>query len=534
MASLFLSRLSQADRGGLVQQLHALQKGHCFICEQGIDLVAQKAVLDIDHVVPLKVGGKDEPSNFALAHQSCNRSKQASNLEVARVLSRFSRLKDQLAVENRSPSLGDVLKQVNGGQHELGFSLQGDEVVYSLAELGDPALRRVPVYRDPLSGFRYFFVELPIEYLAHDGHINPRTIGANIGKLVEEFFNKRPQLHVPLAWINSGQNRSPVAVFDGQHKAAAQIMLGVRRLPVRVFIDPDPDVLITTNTNAGTTLKQVAFDKSVQRSLGHSLYQERLQRFQKATGRAEQDLGFSEKALIDHFRGQSREIKRYILDAVRNGITADPDNKLMAFVDMSGRGTDHPLSYSTVEKTFYSFFIHQEVLETPLNHLLEEGENPRELERSQIVKLMNLIAEELYLGKFDESIGTDKLENRLRKGDQLPLDHIRAYRISKEEIVYNWLQYVRQIAQQFFIMQGKPDPHSRLFQIPFPEQIWDNQRRFLRSLIALPVWVNLELSDSVFGGKQNNSTWKTIFETGKTPQGMQVLAKPINLIEMIQ
>jgi hypothetical protein len=46
--------------------------------------------------------------------------------------------------------------------------------------------------------------------------------------------------------------------------------------------------------------------------------------------------------------------------------------------------------------------------------------------------------------------------------------------------------------------------------------------------------VNLELSDSVFGGKQNNSTWKTIFETGKTPQGMQVLAKPINLIEMIQ
>jgi hypothetical protein len=59
-------------------------------------------------------------------------------------------------------------------------------------------------------------------------------------------------------------------------------------------------------------------------------------------------------------------------------------------------------------------------------------------------------------------------------------------------------------------------------------------RKFLTSLSELPVWVNTDLSDSVFGGKQNNNFWKTIFETGKTPQGMQVLSKPINLIDMIK
>lgn len=52
--------------------------------------------------------------------------------------------------------------------------------------------------------------------------------------------------------------------FDGQHKATAQVLLRVRALPIRVFVDPDPDLLLTTNTNAGTTLRQVAFDKSVQ------------------------------------------------------------------------------------------------------------------------------------------------------------------------------------------------------------------------------------------------------------------------------
>jgi len=534
MASLYLNRQSPEERTALIQTLHNAQHGNCFICEQPIDLIAQKDVIDVDHVVPLKTGGKDDPSNFALTHASCNRSKQASNLEVARILSRFTRLKDELAPLNRSPNLGDLLEKAGGGNCTLGFKLSEDSVTYSFTELGDNVLRSVPLYTDDVSGFRYFFVKLPIQYLAHDAHINPRSIGSNISKLVEEFFNKRPQLHVPLGWLESKDSRSCVHIFDGQHKAAAQIMLGVKELPVRVFVDPDPDVLITTNTNAGTTLKQVAFDKSVQRSLGHTLYQERLQRFQKATNRSEDDLSFSERDLINHFRGQSREIKRYILDAIRNGVTSDPENKLMSYVDMSGRGTDHPLSYSTVEKTFYSFFIYQEVMETPINYLAEQGENPRETERSQIVKLMSLIAEELYIDKFDDGVGTDKLENRLRRGDLIPLPHLVAFRMSKEEVVYNWLGYLKQIASQYFIMQGIPDPAEKLFQVPFPEQVWENMRKFLRSLSALPVWVNVDLSDSVFGGKQNNNHWKAIFTTGKTPQGMQVLNEPINLIKMIQ
>ena len=215
-------------------------------------------------------------------------------------------------------------------------------------------------------------------------------------------------------------------------------------------------------------------------------------------------------------------------------MTSDAENKLISFVDMSGRGTDHPLSYSTIEKTFYSFFIYQEVLETPISYLMEEGENPREIERSQIVRLMNLIAETLYIDKFDDSVGTDKIEAKLRKGETFSHDHLRAYRLSKEEIVYNWLQYMSQIARQYFIMQGMPDPKERLFQCRFPEPVWDNMRKFLTSLSELPVWVNTDLSDSVFGGKQNNNFWKTIFETGKTPQGMQVLSKPINLIDMIK
>lgn len=535
MSTLFIGRLTPAEQTALKNSLFETQNGKCFICEETIDMAVQRYELDIDHIIPTSLGGKDDPINFALTHASCNRSKQAANLEVARIMHRFSNIKEEVSPENRGPNLDDILIKYNGAKHSLTFTRANNHIKYSLNNLGKAVLIETPVYRDELSGFEYFFAKIPIEYLFHDDKINPRSIGQNIGQLIQEFHQKRPQLHPALAWIDISENEpSKIKIFDGQHKAAAQILLGVRELPVRIFINPDRDVLLKTNMNAGTFLRQVAFDKSVQRFLGGSLYLDRIERYQKEHGLESYDLNFSENDIVKHFKGEAREIKRYILDSVRDSIIRDPDNKLTDFIDFGGRQTERPVSYSTIEKTFFSFFIVQEILETPLDYRFDEGVNPRQLEKQQIIQLMNIITEEIYLGKFNPEIGTKRIENRIQKNEDLPLDHVRAYRLSKEEVIYNWLRYIHQIVNNYFIMQGKPIKVNKLFQYKFPQALWEIIRTFICNLYNLPVWVNNSLSITVFGGKQNYDFWQSIFETGKSPQNVQVLSEPLNLMEMIK
>ena len=226
-----------------------------------------------------------------------------------------------------------------GSQYEVQFVQKDGKIKFSMPDVGKNKVIELDTYKDELSGFEYFFIKLPVEYLFHDEKINPRSIGQNISKLVEEFYLKRPQLHVALGWIDLRKGeRAKVRVFDGQHKAAAQILLGAKELPLRVFINPDVDTLLTTNTNAGTTLRQVAFDKSVQRHLGSALYLDRIGRYKKDLGLDESNFSFSEKDLVRYFRGESREMKRYILDAVRDSITHNSDNKLKDYIDFGRRG----------------------------------------------------------------------------------------------------------------------------------------------------------------------------------------------------
>ena len=521
------------EREALASKLLKIQGGRCFICQEPLDLKLNE--WEIDHIIPRAKGGKDEETNYAIVHKICNRKKLDSDLRIARCMAKYEKIKDKYSnLGPNRPNLGDFLKEFGGAKYPLSIRVKENNIEYSLEE--SPSISSIPLFTDKLSGMKYFFASIPIEYIFHDERINPRAIGGRIKGLIEEFFLGRPQLHVGLAWAKESDGKAKVHVFDGQHKIAAQMLLGVREFPLRIFLNPDLDTLLITNTRAGTVLKQVAFDKSVQRFLGSQIYWEKIDQFRRMTGRKESDLNFSEVDLMNFFKGEHREIKRYILDDIRAAVIHNPENRLKDYVEFSGRSKEKPLSYSSVERTFFALFINKKPMNVPLSYKLEIGENPRQLEKEQLRRLMNILAEEVLINKYDFDIGSYKIEEKLRKGEEIPEDHLRAIRLTREEVLYNVLRYVRDCIKRYYLMnEGRVIEDRELFQHKFPEILWNHIRNVIRNISSLSLWVNKNsaISSALFGGKQTYDFWKQIFETGSTPSGFQVLPKGLTLDELL-
>lgn len=532
MASKYLSSLSKEQYDSLTEKLWNIQNNKCFICEEKIDLKLNET--NIDHIKPLANKGKDSEENFALTHESCNKSKQDADLKIAKALARLKSIQDDLSVKsNQSASLKDILKFYGGSKFNFIWTQENNIIKYSFTQIGDNTIYQAPVFNDNLSGEESVFLEIPLEYLYHDEIINPRGINSSISKLVKEFDKGNPQLHLSLARIHDGK----LKVFDGQHKAVAQILLNTKKLVVRIFLNPNIDRLTETNTNAGSNLRQIAFDKSIMRQLNNTLYFERVKKYQQEHNLKEDDYTFSEQQLIEFFKGDGANIKKYITDAIKHSITNSPENKLKDYIDFEGKAKDLPISYSAFDKTILSTFISSKlILKTSIDFKTDEGLNPRELEIVQIVKLLNILADVIYINKFKPEIGVNRIENKIidKKDLDISDEHLIAYRMSKEEIMHNWVQYLLQVIKAYMSNTGKIINEDEFFQQPFDEQLWKNIRNFVKNLHELPLWRDRGMASTVFSGKNNYDYWKNIFQNAKTPNNAFVLAKPLNYIEMIK
>lgn len=529
--SKYLDSLSKTEYDALSKKLFNIQNHNCFICGKEIDLDLHQT--NIDHIKPLANGGKDDVSNFAITHEHCNKSKKDADLIIARKLLELEDIIKDAENKNETPSLEHILKHNDGSKFDFKYKIDGDKIKYSFSEIGDDEIRYADIFVDELSREQTCFIKVPLEYLFHDKIINPRGINSTIGLLMKEFYKSNPQLHLSLARIDDNK----IKVFDGQHKAVAQIMLGVRNIVVRLFINPDVDRLTETNTNAGSKLKQIAFDKSIVRQLHETLYAETLSKYQKDHFLDEDNFSFSEQNVVDHFKGQKGNVKLYVINSQKNAVTRSSDNKLLSYINFEGRGNSLPLSYSTFEKTFLSRFVNSKtILNTPINYKIDEGLNPRILEKEQLVKLCNIIAEELMIGRFNIEVGTYQIEAKIAKGNGTDItdEHLIAYRLFKEEIMYNWLEYLERLIKNNFAFTGGLFDEDNLFMQKFSDNLWEQIKNFIINLRELPVWKDRSMSATIFGGKNNYAYWSNVFKTGNTPDGVQVLAEPINVMNMIK
>ena len=250
-------------------------------------------------------------------------------------------------------------------------------------------------------------------------------------------------------------------------------------------------------------------------------------------GISEDSYNFSEQDLVRFFRGERKEMERYVIDAQRDAITHAQENRLLEFVEWAGKSLEKPMLYSTIERSFFREFLYKKALDTPIDLGMEEGTNPRLLEREQLIRLMSMFADVFFVGHWDPELGGRRLENRLEAGEQIPENHLRAWRIAREEIMTNVMRWIRLVIANYNAYTGRVVKEDRLLHVQLPDELWDRLKNFLVSLSKLPCWIDRNLSTTVFGPKQNADYWEKVFQTGKSPSNIQILTAPLDLNEMI-
>ena len=96
------------------------------------------------------------------------------------------------------------------------------------------------------------------------------------------------------------------------------------------------------------------------------------------------------------------------------------------------------------------------------------------------------------------------------------------------------LQYVRLVIEHYYVFLGQPIKKDGLLQRQFTPLLWQQLEAFLKNLGTLPCWVDKNLSVTVFGAKRNRDYWERVFQTGRTTDGVPVLAQPLDITKMIQ
>lgn len=248
----------------------------------------------------------------------------------------------------------------------------------------------VPVTECPATGERYFYAVLPVTAIRNDTELQPRALEP---KRLWQLYHHLRQ-HTQLAPAVCRLVGDDVLLFDGQHKAAAQVWAGREAFDCKVYIDPGLRRLKETNLSAHDKLRQMPFYTSTLLEKYAGMASEDWDEFLVGSGAK------TEAAFLDFIRAKSdltkAEAKKRIRSLIYKDILDHPDNHLREYITEENRGRQNPLTMSRLEKTFFAEFI----APPPLNDEFETDSYHRDEERENVVRVLNAIVERSLADKW--------------------------------------------------------------------------------------------------------------------------------------
>lgn len=255
------------------------------------------------------------------------------------------------------------------------------------------------------SGWKYFYAIVPVEAINSDDD-EDGEIGLQPRYLIEEkifnlyrHFQRHPVLQPSIARLH----KNKILVFDGQHKIAAMLWAGKRQFDIKVYVDPDPTVLNTTNIAAHDRFAQTRFYSSIMVSKLGSQFGKQFEDYKNR----ENDDKKSEYGFVEYLKSEEKltagEVNKRFRSFLHDMILDEQQNKITKFVSKSNRGTDeYPITVDMLSKSIFSNFLYQQ----PDDEDLASEHYKRESEIKNIIELCNILHDEA-LHAWNSKLGKD-------------------------------------------------------------------------------------------------------------------------------
>ena len=521
-----LDKLTTEERKELIERLHRRQDGRSYISKKPIDLKVHE--VEIDHIVSLDRGGIDNESNWGLVLKAENRSKGTKDLQLMRYIYQFREHRNKYISSKRDFTFGDALKEFYPKRKPVKIEISNNTVKMWFEENGTIRELEYPLLVDEIDKtVKSFIGMLPFTILFHDSTINPRSI-VDLEPMIEEFYNKNPQLLPSLAILDvdsSGKGR--IMVFDGQHKAAAQLYVRSPRLFVRTFVDIEKAKIKRTNFRAHTLLAQIHFPQLISDKVGHDLFILDFEPYLEAVDWGEgSEVSFLKKEEI------SEEYRGYLGNWLKYRTLIDDEggrHRILEYVEtVSARSKKYPLSYDTLTKTFMKLLFL-----SPSEDKLSISQKYRELELENLKKLMDIYVEEVLDGKFDLDRGIYKLEERLLEdSDSIHDNHLIAYRLCRSVAMVIWIGELKKAISRLLKSRDKYHKmtwsEKRVLWAEIEEQEWKIIRNMIKVIKMHQIWKQKENRDVLSSlGTTRQMDWKEILLDGRLPGREERLFDPL-------
>jgi len=334
----------------------------CYICEDPLNGYGEQEI-EYDHIYDFASGYPQDLSHFAPVHASSDAAKKNCHkgkgrrspyehkeyLRITRKLDAVSGLKDLCPKARQSVVEIDLEAQ--------SINLNG---------------AKLPLYSQRINNVDnwYFFHDIPIEFLESDSEIQLRPLDSRILGLTLH-LRKSLQLLPSLGRLDALTKR--IRIFDGQHKAVAQIVGNNRKtVPCLVFVDPDVNQLRITVTDAHTKFLQQRYAPSHIDDKLAQIYIERVREFQGA------DLNkpYSERDILRH--EPKAQVRQFLQGSIIDGLEEKADF-VTKFVWRDRREQrQKPMSYQSLRlfvQTFSNLEAVDKVSGDPENFRAPELEN---------------------------------------------------------------------------------------------------------------------------------------------------------------